>query len=860
MGYGMREQTGLSRKNWRDVWRMIIKRAPKQQKMRQACMLEDLEPRTLMSAVTATPLSPTSVELNWTDTSSESGYYVLRSTDGTHFSQIATASGSAARSYTDSTVSADHTYEYKIEGYTKTLTATSTAAPSNVASVTTPMIAPTGLTATVKSATSIQLNWASTDTTTIGYYILCSTNGGSYSQIAQVTSARTKTVTLNSLSSDTTYSFRVEAYKSGAVSAVSNTVSAATPLIAPSAAAATALSNTSVRITWTDNDSHAAGYYVLRATDGVHFTKIATLGSGADSYTDSTVSSAHAYQYEIQAYSGTVLSAVTGQIAVSTPLAAPTALAATVNPTSVLLSWTNNDANTVGYLILRSTDGVHYTQIAKITSINTKTFTDTTVLSGTQYDYIVEAYNGSIVAASAVKALTTPLVAPINPAAVVQNGGVKLTWTDEDTHSTGYDILRSTNNSTWTQIATVNGASANSFVDTTATGGETYYYRVQAFNAVATSAATASAAVNMPSDGVTITVRYGDELVITEAAGGDDTVDLFQSGSVLTVDADGTDYTEADPAAGVFIYARGQADAIDITSSVTVETTVVSIGAGPTQITSAGSDVGIWCDSTDAVTGTGVVHKIANFAGGVSKALGAALANPTDSGSTMTVLASLWGTGPVAADVNQGEVGDCYFLSSLAAFAGLKPQQLEQSAVDLGDGTYAVEFYSNGTPTFIRVNDQFPTGPFNGYLYAHPGADGDIWAPVLEKAFAYFRTGANTYDSINSGWMSEVYSDLGVPSMNFTPASYSSSALYTMLSTDLNDNDPVTLGTNGNAPNLVSDHAYTLVSAYELNGVTYYVVRNPWGVSGDSLENSSGYATLTYSQVVSNFDGGTAAT
>ena len=524
------------------------------------------------------------------------------------------------------------------------------------------------------------------------------------------------------------------------------------------------------------------------------------------------------------------------------------------------MSWTNNDANTVGYYILRSTDGVHYTQIAKITTQNTKTYTDTTVLSGAQYDYEVEVYNGTIVSPASIAArATTPLAAPTGLVAVIQTATVKLTWTDKDTHATGYYVLRSTNNSTWTTIATVTGATANSYVDATAASGQKYYYRVEAFNAVATSAATASATVNIPTADVTITTEYGDELVIT-ASGGADTVDLFQSGSTLTIDADGTDYTEADPAAGVFIYNRGGSDVFDIAASVTAETTVVSIGDPNTQIASTGSDVGIWCDSTDTVTGTGVVHKIASFAGGVSKALGAALANPSDSGSTMTVLASLWGTGPVASDVNQGEVGDCYFLSTLAAFAGLKPQQLEQSAVDLGDGTFAVEFYSNGTPTYIRVNDQFSTGPFNGYLFAHPGADGDIWAPVLEKAFAYFRTGANTYNSINAGWMGEVYSDLGVSSTNFTPAAYSSNALYTMLSSDLNSDDPVTLGTSSDAPNLVSDHAYTLVSVYEVNGQTYYVVRNPWGFAGDSLENSSGYATLTYSQMVSNFVGGCAAT
>ena len=52
------------------------------------------------------------------------------------------------------------------------------------------------------------------------------------------------------------------------------------------------------------------------------------------------------------------------------------------------------------------------------------------------------------------------------------------------------------------------------------------------------------------------------------------------------------------------------------------------------------------------------------------------------------------------------------------------------------------------------------------------------------------------------------------------------------------------MGTANSPPNLVGDHAYTLVSCYrDSSGVAHYVVRNPWGTSGDSIENSQGYAT-----------------
>jgi len=81
----------------------------------------------------------------------------------------------------------------------------------------------------------------------------------------------------------------------------------------------------------------------------------------------------------------------------------------------------------------------------------------------------------------------------------------------------------------------------------------------------------------------------------------------------------------------------------------------------------------------------------------------------------------------------------------------------------------------------------------------------------------------------------------------------SSTALYNSISSELSAGKEVTVGTGNSAPNLVSDHAYTVISCTMVNGVASYVVRNPWGVSGDSLENSQGYATLTYSQMEANF-------
>ena len=544
----------------------------------------------------------------------------------------------------------------------------------------------------------------------------------------------------------------------------------------------------------------------------------------------------------------------------TTTLATPSSLTAGLSSaTSVQLKWTDNCTTASGYYVLRSTDGGSFSTLATINSSSAVNYGDTSVGGGHTYTYEVEAYGGGKTTSASNKAsVTTTATAPTVPtglSAAPAGSWINLAWNGVSSAS-GYYVLRSTDGTNFSQIAQLTSGSTVSDLDASVSAGQVYYYEVEAYNSVGASPLSNVVSITAPSaqstGGVAITTRFSDELVIT-ASGADDSISLTESGSTLDILADGQSYAEPVPAAGVFIYTRGGNDGIDIDKSVTALTTLETIDGAPTAIVSAGTNVSAWIDSTDSYSGTGTVHRVSSFAGGVSKALGASLPNPTDSGTTTAVNLSLWGTGPVAGDVNQGEAADCYFLASLAAFAGVKPSVLTQSAVDMGDGTYTVQFESGSTPVFVRVSNQMPVGPFAGFMYAYPGANNTMWAMVLEKAFCYFRTGANTYASINSGLMGEAYSDLGVNSSYFAPGAYTDSSFYSMMSNNLNNGEAVTFATFSSAPNLVSSHAYTLVSVYNLNGVNYYVVRNPWGTSGDSLENSQGYATLTFAQLTANF-------
>lgn len=536
-------------------------------------------------------------------------------------------------------------------------------------------------------------------------------------------------------------------------------------------------------------------------------------------------------------------------------LTAPSDLAGNPTASRVALTWSAAQSGVTAIVVMRSTNnGATFTTIATLAR-TARGYNDTAVISGTGYVYKLRVTGpGATPGTSAGVTVRTPILTPTALSASVSGSAVALRWTDTNRAGTGYLIFRSTDGTNFTQVATLAANSAKSYVDRSVAANTAYTYRVQSKIGSVVSNNSGVASVTTPdgTSAVTIATRYTNELVITSLAGSD-TIAVSQSGSDLSIVINGQTFTRTSPAAGLFIYNRGGADTITIDASVDVQTTITCIGDGVSSITSGISSLNAWIDTTDQFTGSGVSHRIGSFAGGVSKAVGVSLAKASDAGATMNVSRSLFGIGPDATDINQGSIGDCYFLASLAGFAEQDSSVLLNSAADLGDGTYVVQFIRSNAPVYVRVSNALSTGGFGGFKFAHPGDNNTIWAPIMEKAWAYFRASAHTYASISSGWMGEVYTALGVHN---TTASIGSSdaTFFNLVSSALSSGKAVTFGTHGSSPNLVRGHAYTLISATrDGSGVAHFVVRNPWGVSGVSIEDGGGYATLTFAQMQSNF-------
>ena len=93
-------------------------------------------------------------------------------------------------------------------------------------------------------------------------------------------------------------------------------------------------------------------------------------------------------------------------------------------------------------------------------------------------------------------------------------------------------------------------------------------------------------------------------------------------------------------------------------------------------------------------------------------------------------------------DIRQGEIGNCWFLSSITALAEY-PGRIESTFLNKElskAGVYGIQMYALGVPITVMVDDYLPLYSKQGTStrYAKISKDGALWGPIMEKAFAKF--------------------------------------------------------------------------------------------------------------------------
>jgi len=163
---------------------------------------------------------------------------------------------------------------------------------------------PANLSLTLVSSSQINLTWTDTSSTEDGFKIERKTGvGGTYSQIGTV-GANVTAFNDTSVAANSTYYYRVRAYKGAANSAYSNEAHATTAVpIAPSSLSAAPVSSSQINLGWTDNADNETGVKIERKTGaGGTYAQIATVGANVTSYGDTGLAAGTTYYYRVRAY------------------------------------------------------------------------------------------------------------------------------------------------------------------------------------------------------------------------------------------------------------------------------------------------------------------------------------------------------------------------------------------------------------------------------------------------------------------------------------------------------------------------------------------------------------------------------
>lgn len=420
---------------------------------------------TISLSASATSIS--SIGLSWT--ASDAGgpgltnYSVLR--DNT----LLTPSPINATSYNDTGLAQGR--------YTYTVTAYDAAGDSASASATASTYPPPtiSVSAVTVSASSIALSWASADTGGPGVHNYNVYRGATLLTASPITAT---SYTDTGLAAGTAYSYSVTVYDSVGDPAAANASATTYPLPTVSVTA-TALSSTSVALSWTAGDSGGPGitnYSVYR--NGTLLTTTTSTG-----YTDSGLSAGTGYSYTVTAHdtAGDSGSGSATVSAYSTPVVSVSAT--TLSSSSIALSWSASDNGGPG---LRSYSV--YRNGTLLTSTSATAYTDGGLAPGTSYTYTVTALDAAGDPGSGTVAKSTYALPSVSVAAnSLSPSSISISWTAGDSGGPGiasYSLYRNG--------ALLTTTTSTSYTDTGLAVSTSYSYTVTAVDTAGDSATGAA--------------------------------------------------------------------------------------------------------------------------------------------------------------------------------------------------------------------------------------------------------------------------------------------------------------------------------------------------------------------------------
>lgn len=365
--------------------------------------------------------------------------------------------------------------------------------------------APSNLSVSV-SGSQIVVNWIDNSSGETGFRLERKVGGGTYQALASTAANVTRFVD-GAVSPGVTYCYRVRAFNSAGESANSNE------------ACALVSANGVPTITRFSPTSGMPGTQVSIFGSNFAFEDLSVLFNQTEA--------AVQIQSEVEVRATVPVGATSGPIRITNPfgtgtsaqsfivtgaLAAPSNLSASVNPagTQIDLRWSDNSNGESGFKIERKPQigPLGFSEIGSV-GANVSQFSDRNVGAGQFYTYRVKAFNAngeSGYSNTADAGIVQPPLEftpnpPSNLTASFSGTQVSLSWTDNSAAEAGFRIERRVGTAgAYSALASV-GANTTSYVDGTVAPGNSYSYRLLAFNFNGDSAFSNEASVNTTGGG-----------------------------------------------------------------------------------------------------------------------------------------------------------------------------------------------------------------------------------------------------------------------------------------------------------------------------------------------------------------------
>ena len=348
---------------------------------------------------------------------------------------------------------------------------------------------PTGFAAESATSSSVSLKWDK-NANASGYEIE-QYKGGKWTQIAKINNSSTVSYNVSGLAADTTYTFRMRAYKtltSGTSYSYYVRIAAKTQLTNTDKFVGTAISPTAVKLDWNRNDKVTG--YIIEQYKGGKWTQIAvTKNNTTLTFTVKGLADATPYSFRIKTYKNadgkTNYSGYTTVKAETPPAAVKNARVTSTTATWITLEWERN-ANVTGYAIEQYKGG-KWTQIAVTKNNTTLKFIVKGLNPDTKYSFRIRAYktNGTKTTYGGYVSMAgTTRIANVAKfsATTLSQTSVRLSWS-RNTIASGY-VIEQYKGGKWTQINVIRDKNVTTMVVGSLAKGTTYTFRMKSFKTV----------------------------------------------------------------------------------------------------------------------------------------------------------------------------------------------------------------------------------------------------------------------------------------------------------------------------------------------------------------------------------------